>query len=326
MKFTRCSSRPQSTGARVAIVGAGPAGLAAAGELACRGHEVHVMDRLPEPGGMLLFVIPDFRFRKDMVRSGIKELERLGVVFERSEIDSGRLRRLLADYDAVLLSTGAWRNVKLGVRGEELQGVYYGLDWMHMYMLHNLGYGPPPPRPGERTIVVGAGLTGLDVCETLNRVYGLKPVLVYRRPLKVAPAAVALARLAEKGVISVVDSSLPLEVVGANRVEGLKIVSVEPTLDRTAPIKPIPGSERVIEADTVIIAAGIQPSPPPSLAELGVTVERDGRVRVDERFMTNVEGLFAAGDVAHGASNVAKAMESGRRAAASIDEYLRAKR
>ncbi len=306
----------------MAVVGAGPAGLAAAGELACRGHEVRVFDRLPEPGGMLMFAIPDFRFRKDLVRAGVRELEGLGVVFERAEVVGRAVRELLGRYDAVLIATGAWRSVKLGVKGEELPGVHYGVDWMFSYMLHRLGYGPPPPTPGERTVVVGAGLTGLDVCEVLHRSYGIKPILVYRRPLKVAPAAVALQRLAEKGVISVVESALPVEVVGSSRVEGLKVVSVEPTLERGAPLKPLPGTERVIEADTVIVAAGILPSPPPSLAELGVALGRDGRVVVDENYMTGVEGLFAAGDVASGGTNVAKALDSGRRAAEAIDRFL----
>jgi len=323
VRFAACKGRGPPTGRRVAIVGAGPAGLAAAGELACRGHEVHVFDRLPEPGGMLMFAIPDFRIGKELVRSGVRDLERLGVVFERSEVDGKAIKDMLRRYDAVLVATGAWRNAKLGVRGEELPGVYYGLDWMFGYMLHKLGYGPPPPAPGERVVVIGAGLTGLDVCETLYRAYSVRPVLVYRRPLRVAPAAAGFIRLAEKGVITVVDSALPVEIVGTSRVEGVMVVSVEPTLDRGAPIKPIAGTERVIEADTVIVAAGILPSPPPSLAELGVEVERDGRVRVDERFMTSVRGLFAAGDVAHGASNVARAMRSGREAAAAIDEYLR---
>lgn len=322
MRFAKCTVKPQAAGRRVAIVGAGPAGLAASGELACRGHEVHVFDRLPEPGGMLVFAIPDFRFRKDLVRAGVSGLEQLGVTFVRAEINGSGVRKLLEDYDAVLLATGAWRSIKLGVKGEELRGVYCGLDWMFSFMLHRLGYGPPPPTPSERTVVVGAGLTALDVCEVLYRSYGVRPTLVYRRPLRVAPAAAALARLAEKGIVSILDSALPIEVVGTSEAEGLKIVSVEPTLEREAPVKPLPGTERIIEAGTIIVAAGLLPSPPPSLVEIGAAVGRDGRIRVDERFMTSVEGLFAAGDVTHGASNVARAMDSGRRAALAIDEWL----
>lgn len=323
MKFARCSLQAPKSGYHVAIVGAGPAGLAAAGELACRGHDVHVFDKLPEPGGMLIFAIPDFRFRKNHVRSGIRELEKLGVTFEKTEVDGKMIQRMLDDYDAVLLATGAWKNVKLGIKGEDLPGVYYGLDWMFNYMFHLLGYGPPPPAVGEKTIVIGAGLTGLDVCEVLYRNYGVKPILVYRRPLKVAPAADALSKLAEKGIIQVVDSTLPIEVVGSRKVGGLKVVRTEAIDDRSAPVKPIPGTEHVIEADTVIVSAGLQPSPPPFLKELGVAVERDHRIRVDEKFMTNVKRLFAAGDVTHGASNVATAMKSGRLAAIEVDNFLK---
>jgi glutamate synthase (NADPH/NADH) small chain len=312
----------------VAVVGAGPAGLALAGELACRGHEVHVFDRLPEPGGMLVFVIPSFRFRKDVVRKSIGDLEKLGVEFHAG-VDVGlhlRVGDLLKSYDAVVVATGTWRSAKLGVKGEELPGVYYALEWLHSRALHELGYGPPPPAPGSRVVVVGGGLSAVDACETLARLYGIKPVLVYRRPLSVAPAARELAILRERGLIEVVESALPLEVVGSERVEGLRVASVKPTRTRAEALEIVPGSERVIEADTVIVATGLHPTPPPSLAELGVEVAPDGRIVTDGNFMTSVPGLFAAGDVALGASNVHRAMESGRRAALGVDAYLRERR
>ena len=323
--FAKCPRRLPPTGYKVAVVGAGPAGLALAGELACRGHEVHVLDRLPEPGGMLVFVIPSFRFRKDVVRRSIKELENVGVWFHTGA-DVGtqvRVQDLVKSYDAVVVATGTWRSARLGVRGEELPGVYYALEWLHSHAMYELGYGPPPPPPGSRVVVVGGGLSAVDACEVAARVYGLKPVVVYRRPLRVAPAARELAALKERGLIDVVESALPLEVVGSGRIEGLRVVSVKPTEARTEAIEIVSGSERVIEADTVIVAAGLRPTPPPSLAELGVEIAPDGRVVTDENFMTKVPGIFAAGDVAHGASNVHKAMESGRRAALSVDAYLR---
>lgn len=326
MRFARCSERlSKTTGYRVAVLGAGPAGLTAAGELACRGHEVHVFDRLPEPGGMLMFVIPSFRFRKDVVRKSIKDLEKLGVEFRTGvRVDgSSQVLNFLKSYDALIVATGTWESARLGVKGEDLPGVYYALELLHNHVAHELGYGPPPPQPGSRVVVVGGGLSAVDACELMVKVYGVKPVVVYRRPLHVAPAARQLAALREKGLIEVVDSSLPLEVVGAKLVEGLKVVSVKPTSARGEALEVVHGSEKVIEADTVIVAAGLRPTPPSSLTELGVKIAPDGRVLTEDNMMTNVPGLFAAGDVAHGASNVYEAMESGRRAALGVDAYLR---
>lgn len=326
MKFARCSVKPSTpTGYKVAVLGAGPAGLTVAGELACKGYEVHVFDRLPEPGGMLMFVIPSFRFRKDVIRKSIGELERLGVEFHTGvEIGSRQpVFDFLKEYDATVVATGTWESARMGVKGEDLSGVYYALEWLYSHVAHELGYGPPPPKPGTRVIVVGGGLSAVDTCELVARVYGVKPTVVYRRPLHVAPAARELASLKEKGLIEIVDSTLPVEIVGAKSVEGLKVAGVKPTSTRGEALEIVQGSERVIEADTVIVAAGLRPTPPPMLAEMGVKVAPDGRVLTNDNMMTSVAGLFAAGDVAHGASNIYKAMESGRKAALGVDYYLR---
>ena len=327
VKFIRRLERGEETGYRVAVVGAGPAGLAAAGELACRGHEVHVYDRLPEPGGMLMFVIPDFRFPKKAVRRAIKELKSLGVEF-RTRVDVSSLslfRELLAKYDALVVATGAWSSRRLGVRGEEARGVYYALEWVYRYMLHKLGYAASPEPLGERVAVVGAGLTAADVCEILVREYGVKPTLIYRRPLGIAPAAALLAKMAVRGIIEVVDNALPLEVIGGPEVKALKLISVKPTRSRRERVVPLPGTERVIDVDAIIVATGLRPTPPKPLVELGAELEADGRVRVRDNMMTSVEGVFAAGDVAQGPSTVYRAMESGWRAARHVDAYLRSR-
>jgi glutamate synthase (NADPH/NADH) small chain len=326
VKFARCSEKPStSTGYKVAVLGAGPAGLTVAGELACKGYEVHVFDRLPEPGGMLMFVIPSFRFRKDVVRKSIGELERLDVEFHTgTEIGSRQpVFDYLKKYDATVVATGTWESARMGVKGEELPGVYYALEWLYSHVAYELGYGPPPPKPGTRVVVVGGGLSAVDACELAARAYGVKPIVVYRRPLHVAPAARELTALKQRGLIEVIDSSLPVEIVGAKGVEGLKVASVKPTSARGEALEVVQGSERVIEADTVIVAAGLRPTPPPSLTEMGVKVAPDGRVLTDDNMMSSVAGLFAAGDVAHGASNIYKAMESGRKAALGVDSYLR---
>lgn len=327
VKFVKCVKREEETGYRVAVVGAGPAGLTAAGELACRGHEVHVYDKLPEPGGMLMFIIPDFRFPKNTVRRAVRELEELGVEFEiGADANSPQVfRELVAGYDAVIIATGTWSNRRLGVKGEEAEGVYYALEWMHRHMLYKLGYAAPPEPLGERVVVIGAGLTAADVCEILAREYSVKPVLVYRRPLKLAPAAALLTRMAEKGLIEVIDNSLPVEVVSDLKVRGLKLVSVKLTRSRRDRIELLPGTERIVDVDAVVVAAGVRPTPPEPLVELGAELEADGRVKVSYNMMTRIDGVFAAGDVTEGPSTVYRAMESGRRAAVHVDKYLRSR-
>lgn len=324
MRFIRCENRNSETGFKVAVIGAGPAGLATAGELTCKGHEVHVFDRFPEPGGMLLFVIPDFRFPKEAVRKGIRELEQMGVTFHTGHQVTGQeVIGLKREYDAIVIATGTWRSRRLGIKGEEKAQVMHALEWIHSYMMYKLGYESIPKEPGEKVIVIGAGLTAVDVCELLYRNYGIKSVLVYRRPLKVAPAGLLLAKLVEKGLIRVVDSALPIEVVGSDSVEGLRVVDVKATEDRAKPVEPIPGTERIIEADTLFIAAGLVPTPPDTLEKIGVELEADGRIKVDSSMSTSMKGVFAAGDVATGPSTVWRAMENGRKTAAIVDSWLR---
>ncbi|MEM1508647.1 MAG: FAD-dependent oxidoreductase [Thermofilaceae archaeon] len=323
MRFIKCENQSPETGFKVAVIGAGPAGLATAGELACKGHEVHVFDRFPEPGGMLLFVIPDFRFPKEAVRSGIKELEQIGVTFHTGHQVTGQeVIGLKREYDAIVIATGTWRSKRLEIKGEEKAQVIHALEWIHSYMLYKLGYESIPKEPGEKVIIIGAGLTAVDVCELLYRNFGITPILVYRRPLKIAPAGSLLAKLAEKGLIRVVDSVLPIEVVGSDSVEGLKVIDVKATEDRAKPVEPIPGTERTIEADTLFIAAGLVPTPPDTLEKLGIELEADGRIKVDKNMATNVKGIFAAGDVATGPSTVWRAMENGRKTAVIIDSWL----
>lgn len=324
IKFAACSEAPPSTGRRVAIVGAGPAGLAAAAQLRCSGHEVTVYDRLPEPGGMLLFAIPEFRIPKSDVRESVSLLERLGVKFVTGvEVDSRKIQELLKSYDAVLIATGTWKGRKLGIPGEDKSRVYDALDWIYHFMAYKLGYRKDePPRLEGDVGIVGAGLTAVDICELAVYEYGARPVILYRRPMSVAPAKHMIKHLEKLGV-RFLENVIPLEVTGACCATGVKLVRVKPTTDRKAPTEVIPGSEFELPLDSLVVAAGLEPTPPKSLAELGVKLNRDGSIQVDENYMTSVKGLFAAGDVAHGPSNIGLAMRSGRIAAQKIDAFLK---
>ncbi len=325
IKFAPCKSAGPSTGKRVAIVGAGPAGLAAAGILCCQGFRVDVFDRLPEPGGMLVFAIPEFRIPKAGVRESVRELAGLGVGFH-TNTEVGRdvkLEELLEDFDAVLLATGTWEGRKLEIPGEDKQGVYNALDWITQFMRVKVGYqGVEPPPLTGRVAVVGAGLTAVDVAELAVKEYGASVVMLYRRPMSVAPAKHMLKLLESLGV-EFVENVVPLEILGEWRAERVRLARVKPTTDRKAPTEIIPGSEFEIEFDALVVAVGLKATPPESVKSLGVELNRDGTIKVKEDFSTNIPKLFAAGDVAHGPSNIGLAMRSGRLAAAKISEYLR---
>ncbi|MEM1631243.1 MAG: FAD-dependent oxidoreductase [Thermofilum sp.] len=323
IKIAPCSEAPQPTGRKVAVIGSGPAGLAAAGYLACRGHEVVVYDRLPEPGGMLLFAIPEFRIPKSDVRESIAQLKRLGVRFVvNREVDSSALRELLSEYDAVLVATGTWKGRKLGIPGEDKHKVYDALDWISHFMAYKLGYRSDEPPPLEGDVgIVGAGLTAVDICELAVYEYKARPIILYRRPMSVAPAKHMLKHLEKLGV-RFFENVIPLEVTGACCATGVKLARVKPTTDRKAPTEVIPGSEFELPLDALVVAVGLEATPPRLLSELGVKLNRDGTIAVDENYMTSVKGLFAAGDVVHGPSNIGLAMRSGRLAAQSIDAYL----
>ncbi len=328
MKFSICEKRPrEKTGFKVAIIGAGPAGLGAAGVLVCMGHEVHVYDRLPEPGGMIIFAIPEFRIPKKRVRDGIAQLERLGVVFHQN-IEVGKditIKELLGRYDAVLIATGTWRGRKLNIPGENLPGVYNAMDWVYDYMLYKLGYKEeaPPPLEGEVGII-GAGLTAVDICEIAVYEYKAEPMILYRRSRKIAPGRFMMNKLEKMGV-KIIEFVKPLEFVGNGRVQYIKLVKVKPTQTRAEPVVEIPGTEHTVKVDSVVVAAGLIATPPPTITELGVQLNRNGTIRVDENYMTNIEGLFAAGDVAHGPSNIGFALKSGKRVAQSIHNFLMGK-
>ncbi|WP_288006790.1 FAD-dependent oxidoreductase [Thermofilum sp.] len=324
IRFATCNQPAPETGRKVAIVGSGPAGIAAASQLRCLGHKVSVFDRLPEPGGMLLFAIPDFRIPKANVRESIKAVAQMGVDFY-NETEAGRnlkIDELLEDYHAVLISTGTWKGKKLNVPGEDKGNVYNALDWIFHFMSYKLGYvKTEPPELRGRVGVVGAGLTAVDVAELAVHEYGAKPVLIYRRPMSVAPAKHMLKHLEELGV-GFLENVIPVEVLGGNKIESLRLVRVKPTTSRTAKTEIIPGSEFEIELDSLVVAVGLDPTPPPGLREIGAEISPNGSIKIDENYMTTVKGLFAAGDVAHGPSNIGLAMRSGRLAAQKISEWL----
>ncbi|MGC9076351.1 MAG: FAD-dependent oxidoreductase [Conexivisphaera sp.] len=344
MKFLKCSENaiPPPTGKRVAIVGAGPAGLGAAGVLRCKGHEVHVYDALQEPGGMLIFAIPEYHVPKAGVRSGVQELVKAGVNFHMKTKVAGcsgdgvKLEDLVRDFDAVLIATGTWRSRNLGVPGEDLPGVYVALDWLFEFYQAQLGYTSMDEVPplGRNIMVVGGGLTAVDATEVplryLKDRFNIQKVyLSYRRTRNEAPMSPReFNRLIEKYGVEPLELTVPTKFspgpdgrVASTTLQRMKLESV-PGDKRPHPV-PIPGSEFEVKVDAVLVAAGEIPSPPFEQGCLGIELNRDGTIKTDQKFRTTAKKVFAAGDVRHGASLYGLALKSGNEAAAALDEFLR---
>ncbi|MEM1557222.1 MAG: FAD-dependent oxidoreductase [Thermoproteota archaeon] len=334
MRFLKCKEVSQRVKGRVAIIGAGPAGLAAAGSLICDGVEIDVFDMLPEAGGLLLFGIPEFRIPKKGVREGVKELSEKGVFFHLNKKvhDSGvfdvDFAELLEKYDAVLIATGAWEPRKLNVEGEDLSGIFHAAPYIVKYYLTKFGYLPASELPhlGSSVAVIGAGLTAVDSALLAVETGAKEVYLVYRRTRKEAPAGEKeLVKLEEKGV-KIIELKAPVCFKGE---EGRlrEMVTIDMKLGppdksgRPSPV-PIPGSEKVFEIDSVIIATGGLSTPPFRKHASEIRVMEDGRIVVDDKRRTTRTGVFAAGDVESGPSLIGPALKSGLIAAESIKEFL----
>ncbi|AFL95347.1 putative glutamate synthase subunit beta [Thermococcus cleftensis] len=337
-----CLERPEPTGKRVAIIGAGPAGLAAAGYLACKGHEVHVYDKLPEPGGLMLFAIPDFRIPVERVRLGYFDLaKRMGVKFHTGvKVISGErgdegdefvektlpFEELVRDFDAVLIATGTWRSWVADIPGIELEGVFKALEYLFRIKSAKLGHmdwKEVPEIEGKRVIVIGAGHTACDAAMESLLMGAEKVYMSYRRTIREAPAgSYEINLLREKGV-EWLELTVPVRIIGENgKVKGIELKKCrlgEP--DASGRRKPIPieGSEFTVEVDYVVFAIGQTPTPP--FIE-GIATDRKGRIVVDSRHMTSREGIFAAGDVVLGPSLVGRATKDGLYAGRDIHLWL----
>ncbi len=349
MKFTfMCKGKKPSITGRgvVAIIGSGPAGLAAAGYLACQGYEVNVYDKMPIPGGMMYFAIPTFRVPRESVDEGVEDLrDNFGVKFilntkvfcmkegehrpDEGDVfftDLVDLRDLVEEYDAVLITTGTWRSRRLGIEGEFSQGVYPALDYLfRIYTYEQKLINVPPPKP-SKVVVIGGGLSAIDaVEESLKR--GVKEVyLVYRRTPKEAPAGEAEIKRMIKLGAKFIELASPKRVISRRgRVEGIEFIRMklgEPDESgRPRPI-PIPGTEFTIETEAVITAIGEIPTPPFEDECLGIKVDRRNRIVVDKNFNTGHPKVFAAGDVVLGPSLIGKALSHGIKAATALHNVL----
>ena len=342
-----CKSKPkEGTGKKIAIIGAGPAGLVAAGYLACMGHEIDVYDKQPEPGGLMIFGIPETRIPIERVRLGCEYLEEeFGVKFYTStkvmfgeRHDEGdeltektvNLKELMESYDVVLITTGTWRSKIPDIEGKNLDGVYTALDYLYRLKANKLGYLPKEHAPevkGKRVAVIGAGYSAVDAVLE-SKLWGAKDVyLLYRRTIYEAPAGIyEINQLKNKGV-HWMELVTPNRIIGEGHVKGIELLKCKlgeaDASGRRRPI-PIEGSEFTLDMDIIIFATG-ELSTPPFSEDVGIQTDKWGGIIVNENYMTSVEGVFAAGDVITGPSKIGKAVRSGLYAARAIDIWLRSR-
>ncbi len=316
---------------RVAVVGSGPAGLAAALDLAGWGYGVTICEALEKPGGMLAVGIPPYRLPRRLVDQAVEAVKALGVEIRLGVRVGGdfSLSKLMANHDAVLLAAGAHTPLRLNVPGEDSEGVVYGLPFM--YEINATGAGEKHSAlaqiEGQRVLVVGGGHTAIDCARSSVRLGG-EVTLVYRRSRAEMPAIAAEVEAAIEEGIQFQFLAAPTRVLEQDgRVAGLECLQMElgePDESGRRRAVPLPGSEFILDADIIIISIGQRPALDPLFDDEGLAKTGRGAVVVDpETLATRRPGLFAAGDCVTGPLNVLDAVAAGRQAAAAMDRYLR---
>jgi glutamate synthase (NADPH/NADH) small chain len=329
----------RATGRRFAVVGSGPAGLAAAQQLRRAGHAVTLFEKADRIGGLLRYGIPDFKLEKRVLDRRLLQLEAEGVVF-RTGVEVGRdlpTEALLRDFDAVCLTGGAEAPRDLPIPGRELAGVHFAMEYLIQQNRRGAGDVVAAPEAidakGKRVVVIGGGDTGSDCVGTAHRQGATEVVQLELLPQPPAERAVSTpwpywpmklrtSHAHEEGGVREW-SVMTTRLSGENgRVQRLHAVRVQPRAG--GGFDEVPGTEFTLDADLVVLAMGFTgPAPSPLLDELGVERDARGAVVTDSSHQTSVPGVFAAGDVHRGASLIVWAIREGRDAATGIGEYLR---
>ncbi len=328
-------SHVKATGKRVAVIGAGPAGLGCADVLIRNGVQPVVFDRHPEIGGLLTFGIPEFKLEKSVVRRRREVMEGMGVEF-RLGVEVGKevpFDQLVSEFDAVFLGMGTYNYMKGGFPGEELAGVYDALPFLISNVKHCLELEENPAdfisMKGLRVVVLGGGDTAMDCNRTSIRQGAASVTCAYRRDEANMPGSKREVANAKEEGVKFLWNRQPIEIVGDGKVEGVKVVTTQlgapDERGRRRP-EPIPGSEEIIPADRVLIAFGFRPSPAKWFETAGIATDERGRVVApannEYKYQTSNAKVFAGGDMVRGSDLVVTAIWEGRQAAEGILDYL----
>jgi glutamate synthase (NADPH) small chain len=315
----------------VAIIGSGPAGLTAAGELARRGHDVTIFEAFHSAGGVLIYGIPEFRLPKDIVQAEVDRLKEAGVKIEANAIigKTFTLPELRERFDAIFVAVGAGLPVFMGVPGENLKGVYSANEYLTRVNLMGAwsADSDTPVLHGRRVAVVGGGNVAMDSVRTARRMGASEATIVYRRGREELPARVEEVHHAEAEGVAFKFQVAPLEVIGDEQgwVTGLRCIEMalgEPDDSGRRRPEPIPGSEFELPCDMVVVAIGTRSNPLLTASAPELVVNERGYLKTDEHGMTSMPGVFAGGDIVRGAATVILAMGDGKRAAKAIDAWL----
>jgi len=325
-------------GHKIAVIGSGPAGLTCAGELANMGYEVTIFEALHKAGGVLGYGIPEFRLPKEkVVRREIEKLQQMGVNIITDAVigQAGNIETLLGKegFDAVFVGTGAGLPVFMNIPGENLNGVLSANEFLtriNLMKAYDESF-DTPVRTGQQVVVVGGGNVAMDSARAAVRM-GAEVTIVYRRSAEELPARAEEVHHAREEGIDFLFLTNPVEVIGNGKgwVTGIRCVRMElGEPDESGRRRPVvvPGSEFIVNTDTVIMSLGTSPNPLIARTTPGLESDRKGCVRsIDELGTTTYEGVFAAGDAVTGAATVILAMGAARKTAKAIDEYIRSKR
>ena len=323
------------TGKKVAVIGSGPASITVAADVCREGHDVTMFEAFHKPGGVLIYGIPEFRLPKVIVQKEIDSLVAMGVKLETNYV-VGRTRKLLDlissdGFNAVFIGTGAGLPKFMGIPGENLVGVFSANEYLtraNLMKAYDTAHAHTPIYLSRKVAVLGGGNVAMDAARMALRLGAEEVHLIYRRTEKEMPARVEeVAHAREEGVIFHMLQNATRILGDENdrvtRIECLRYELGEPDdSGRRSPV-PIKGSEFIMEMDTVIVAIGNGSNPLISQTTHGLEVDRHGHIIVDDTGKTSINGIYAGGDIVLGAATVILAMGEGRRAAASINAYLK---
>jgi glutamate synthase (NADPH/NADH) small chain len=328
-------SKVVSTGKKVAVIGAGPAGLGCADILARSGVEVTVFDRYPEIGGLLTFGIPEFKLEKSVMQRRREVFEGMGITFKlNTNVGTDiSIQEIMDGFDAVFLGTGTYNYMKGGFPGEDLPGVYDALPFLIANVNRNMGWEKDANDfisvKGKKVVVLGGGDTAMDCNRTSIRQGAAQVTCAYRRDEENMPGSRREVANAKEEGVQFLFNRQPVEIVGNGKVEGLKVVETrlgEPDEKGRRRPEIIEGSEQIIDADIVLVAFGFRPSPPAWFQDISVQINSwDGIVAPEEqeyKFQTTNPKVFAGGDNVRGSDLVVTAIWEGRQAAEGILDYL----